>query len=120
MESNIQNNESINLLVTDVKNIIHNAKAKVAAVANTRINMSYWQIGERINREVLGNKRAEYGKRIVSTVATQLQEEYGGSEYSERNLRRMMQFANLFPDPQIVAPLATQLTWSHTVEVFSE
>ena len=117
MEKSLQNNESIHLLVIDVKNIIDNARTKVAAVVNTGINMSYWQIGERINREVLGNKRAEYGKRIVSTVATQLQEEYGGTEYSERNLRRMMQFANLFPDPQIVAPLATQLTWSHIVEV---
>lgn len=65
MEKSIQNNENINLLVIDVKNIINNGRAKIAAVANASINMSYWQIGERINREVLGNKRAEYGKRIV-------------------------------------------------------
>lgn len=117
MEKSLQNNESIHLLVTDVKNIINNAKAKVAAIANTGINMSYWQIGERINREVLGNKRAEYGKRIVSTLSTQLRHEYGGNEYNERNLRRMMQFARLFPNPQIVSTLSTQLTWSHIIEI---
>ena len=72
MEKSRQNNEPIELLVTDVKNIINNARTKVATLANAGINMTYWQIGERINREVLGNKRAEYGKRIVSTLATQL------------------------------------------------
>ena len=35
----------------------------------------YWHIGERINRELLDNKRAEYGKQIVAQVARQLQEE---------------------------------------------
>ena len=32
----------------------------------------YWHIGERINREVLGNQRAEYGKQIVSTLLSKL------------------------------------------------
>ncbi len=77
----------------------------------------YWHIGERINREILGNQRAEYGKKIVSTLSTQLQNEYGGQEYSERNLRRMMQFATLFPDINIVSTLSTQLSWSHFVEI---
>ncbi len=31
-----------------------------------------WYIGERINREILGNMRAGYGKQIVSRLATQL------------------------------------------------
>lgn len=31
-----------------------------------------WYIGERINREILGNTRAEYGKQIVLRLATQL------------------------------------------------
>ena len=30
-----------------------------------------------------------------------------------RNLRRMMQFAELFPDLRIVSALTTQLSWSH-------
>ena len=39
--------------------------------------MMYWHIGERINREVPDNQRAEYRKQIVSQVATQLQDAYG-------------------------------------------
>ena len=45
--------------------------------ANHTLTMMYWRIGERINRDILGNQRAEYGKQIVAQVATQLQEEYG-------------------------------------------
>ena len=49
----------------------------MAATANYTQTMMYWHIGERINREVLGNQRAENGKQIVAQVATQLQDEYG-------------------------------------------
>lgn len=43
--------------------------------------------------------------------------EYGGREFSTRNLRRMMQFAQSMPNPQIVTTLSTQLSWSHFQEV---
>ena len=38
-------------------------------------------IGERISREAFGNQRNEYGKLIVSQVATQLQEECGKKDF---------------------------------------
>ena len=81
------------------------------------MTMMYWHIGERINREVLGNERAEYGKQIVSAVSTELQEEYGRKEFEPRNIRRMMQFAKEFPDSKIVSQLATKLSWTHFIEI---
>ena len=104
-------------LIEDLRQIIEQARGHVAATANYAQTMMYWHIGERINREVLGNQRAEYGKQIVATVARQLQEEFGKKGFDEKSIRRMMQFATLFPDSQIVAPLARQLWWSHFVEV---
>ena len=104
-------------LIEDLRQIIEQARGHVAATANYAQTMMYWHIGERINREVLGNQRAEYGKQIVATVARQLQEEFGKIGFDEKSIRRMMQFATLFPDSQIVAPLARQLWWSHFVEV---
>ncbi len=104
-------------LIQDLRQIIEQARGRVAATANYAQTMMYWHIGERINREVLGNQRAEYGKQIVATVARQLQEEFGRKGFDEKSIRRMMQFATLFPDSQIVAPLARQLWWSHFVEV---
>ena len=70
-------------------------------------------IGERTNREVLDNQRAEYGKQIVASVARQLREEFGSKGFDEKNNRRMMQFANLFADEQIVSQAATLLAWLH-------
>ena len=57
-------------LMQDLRQIIEQARGQVAATANYELTMMYWHIGERINREVLGNQRAEYGKQIVATVAT--------------------------------------------------
>ena len=104
-------------LITDLRTLINEARNKVALIVNTEITLLYWHIGKRINKEVLGNQRAEYGKQIVLTVSTQLTEEYGKG-FNEKNLRRMMQFAELFPDFQIVAPLARQLSWSHFLMLF--
>jgi hypothetical protein len=72
----------------------------------------YWRIGNRINSEILGNQRAEYGKQIVATLSRQLTIEYGRS-YEEKNLRRMIQFANQFSDIENVATLWRQLSGSH-------
>ena len=104
-------------LIQDLRQIINQARGHVAATANYELTMMYWRIGERINREVLGNQRAEYGKQIVATVAQQLQEEYGKRGFEKSSITRMMKFAKLFPNKQIVAPLAQQLSWSHFLMV---
>lgn len=64
-------------LVEDLRQIIEQVRGRVASTVNSELTMMYWHIGERINRDVLGNQRAEYGKQIVATVSRQLQEEYG-------------------------------------------
>ncbi len=59
-------------LIQDLRQIIEQARGQVAATANYALTTMYWHVGERINREVLGNQRAEYGKQIVAQVARQL------------------------------------------------
>ena len=77
--------------------------------------MLYWNIGNRINKEVQAQSRAEnYGKQVVATLWRQLADEYGAS-FSEKNLRRMMQFAEVFPDEKIVVSLIRQLSWTHII-----
>ena len=104
-------------LLGDLRKIINTARSHVAATANYELTAMYWHIGDRINRDVLNNERAEYGKQIVATVARQLQEEYGTKGFEERTIRRMMQFALQFPDFQIVSTLLSKLSWSHFVIV---
>lgn len=106
-----------NELVDDVCQIIDNSRSKVAVIANYETTMLFWNIGNRINTEILDRKRAEYGKQIVINLSKVLQERYGSKGYEVRSLRRMMQFAQLFSDFQIVSQAATQLTWSHFIEL---
>ena len=72
-------------LIQDLRQIVEQARCRVALKVNAELTMMYWHIGERINREVLGNQRAEYGKQIIATVAQQLQEEYSIKGFDEKN-----------------------------------
>jgi predicted nuclease of restriction endonuclease-like (RecB) superfamily len=103
-------------LLNDVRQLIEQARAHVASAANSAQTLLYWRVGERIRREVLGEARADYGEQIVLTLSTQLVLAYGRG-FSEKNLRRMIQFAEVFADAQIVATLSRQLSWSHFREI---
>jgi len=107
---------SINLF-QDIFYLVTEARSYLAQTANQTITLLYWKIGNRINIDLLNNQRAEYGKQIVSELATQLQNQFGKRGFQERNIRRMMQFADMFGDLNKVTELATQLSWSHFIEL---
>lgn len=101
-----------NQLFLDIKQLIDKTRLGVSQTINVGLTMLYWNIGKRINDEILNNKRADYGKKIISTLGKQLEEQYGKG-FSVQNLRRMMQFYEVFSDKQIVASLLRQLSWTH-------
>jgi len=103
-------------LLLSIKELIEQSKQQVAISVNATMTMLYWQVGNNINSELLQHTRAEYGKQIVAMLSRQLEIAYGGS-FSEKNLRRMMQFASIFPENKIVATLSRQLSWSHIKEL---
>lgn len=106
-------NSSLNKsLFPEIRKIIEEGKQQVAQAINVGLTATYWHIGKRINDEVLNNKRADYGKQIVSTLGRQLTDEYGNG-FSAKNLRHMMKFAEVFLDFQIVSSLIRQLSWTH-------
>ncbi len=76
----------------------------------------YWQVGRRLEAEILAHRRAAYGEQVVQTVSAQLSAEFGGG-FSQPNLSRMVRFAAAFPDERAVAALARHLSWSHFVEI---
>jgi predicted nuclease of restriction endonuclease-like (RecB) superfamily len=103
-------------LLEDLRNIIEQAKRSVASVVNTHLIALNWRMGRRIHSEILKKKRAGYGEEILATVSQQLTKEYGQG-FTISSLSRMLKFAELFPDEQIVATLSQQLSWSHFVEI---
>ncbi|MDR2186838.1 MAG: PDDEXK nuclease domain-containing protein [Azonexus sp.] len=103
-------------LFATLSSLIEETRHTLARQVSSSTVFLFWRIGQRINSDILNNQRAEYGQKIVSSLAAQLSASYGRS-FEARNLRRMMQFAEQFPDFEIVAPLAPQLSWSHIIAV---
>ncbi|MGE3104594.1 MAG: YhcG family protein [Lysobacterales bacterium] len=103
-------------LLGELRSLIEQARQQVAQAANSKLTLLYWNVGRRIQREVLKDGRAEYGEQIVSTLSTQLVHEYGQG-FALRSLRRMVQFAEAFQDETIVVSLSQQLSWSHFIEI---
>jgi predicted nuclease of restriction endonuclease-like (RecB) superfamily len=107
---------SENDLFIELSQLIEQSKQQVTVQVNSAVTILFWQVGNRINQDILQNKRAEYGKQIVPTLSTQLENKYGRN-FEEKNLRRMMQFAEQFTDFQIVVTLSRQLSWSHYLAI---
>ena len=101
-------------LLCDLRGLIEETRAHVATTVNAALTMLYWRIGQRINEEVLKGERAAYGAEILQTVSAKLMVEYGSS-FSEKNLRRMIQFSEVFPDEQILVSLIRHLSWTHFI-----
>lgn len=104
------------VLLKDLRELIEAARQDVARQVNSLLVLLYWRVGKRIRQDVLEEKRAGYGERIVYAVSTQLVKEFG-TGFSEKNLRRMVQFAETFPNEQIVVTLSRQLGWSHFIAI---
>ncbi len=103
-------------LAADVRSMIEQTREGVARTVNAGMTLLYWRIGKRIQTEVLGNERAEYGEEIVATLSRQLVRDLGNG-FSSKSLRRMIQFAQVFSEGEIVATLSRQLGWSHFKEI---
>lgn len=96
----------------DIRRLIEETRSAVATAVNAALTTLYWQIGKRINEEILKGERAGYGEQIVHALSAPLQMEYGQG-FTRRNLFNMIRFAQVFPDEGIVSALRTQLNWTH-------
>ena len=99
-------------LVRDVRELIQTAREQVARQVNAALVTLYWHIGRRIRQDILKEKRAEYGARILSALGRELTAEFGAG-YTDRNLASMVKFAEAFPHENILHALRTKLSWTH-------
>lgn len=106
--------DSSDALLGEIRVLIEESRTHVARTANAALTLTCWRIGRRIGMEILGGERAVYGGQIVAALARQLESEFGRG-FGEKNLRRMIQFAELFSDEAIVVSLMRELTWTHFI-----
>jgi len=55
-------------LLTDLRQLIAEARQDVARQVNSALVLLYWRVGKRIRQDILKEKRAEYGGQIVSAL----------------------------------------------------
>ncbi|HEX3532492.1 MAG TPA: DUF1016 N-terminal domain-containing protein, partial [Thermoanaerobaculia bacterium] len=103
-------------VLAEVRGLILEGRQQTARLVNAGLTLLYWKVGDCVRREILKEGRAEYGAEIVRTLSAQLEVEFGRG-FGEKSLHRMVQFAETFSDPQIVATLSRQLGWSHFREI---
>jgi predicted nuclease of restriction endonuclease-like (RecB) superfamily len=112
MKAIATDNAASQTLLTDIRQLIGQSRAQLATAVNSALTLLYWHIGRRIRSEVLKGERAEYGEQIVASLSQQLVTDYGRG-FSNKNLRHMLRFAEVFPGEEIVYALSRQLSWTH-------
>lgn len=96
-----------NSLIAEIKSLIEQSRQQVAATVNSAITLLYWQIGNRINEEILLHSRADYGKQIVQTLSAQLVVEYGKG-WGEKHLRHCLRIAETIQKLHLAIEIAQQ------------
>ncbi|HRZ42371.1 MAG TPA: PDDEXK nuclease domain-containing protein [Bacteroidales bacterium] len=101
-------------LLIELKSLIEKGKLETISYANSTLTCIFWSIGKRIRAFINESGNLGYGKKVVVNLSIQLTESYGRS-FEEKNLRRMIQFSEIYPDFENVVTLSRQLSWSHFV-----
>lgn len=95
--------------IQDIKQIITQSREQAIRSVDFHRVLMYWHIGQRIfEEEQQGKARAEYGKYLIKTLASELVPQFG-SGFSARQLERYRQFYRTFP---IASALRSQLNWT--------
>lgn len=118
--------QEYNRLYTDACGIIEEARAQAYKAVNVALTLRNWKLGERIAKEELdGAERAEYGKRVVATLAKDLSAKYGKG-FDRKSLYNYLKFFRFYP--KIVDAVSRQfgkvdaasrqlLPWTHYREL---
>ena len=101
-------------LLQQISDTYTQGRNQAVQAVNTHITQTYWQVGRQIVEFEQGGKaRAEYGKALISKLASDLSLRHGKG-FSRSNLTRFRQFYLAWP---IGATLSHQLGWSVIVEL---
>lgn len=62
-----QNNDLLlsNPLFAELSTLIEQSRQQVVTYANSTLTLLFWQVGKRINEDVLQNQRASYGNKLL-------------------------------------------------------
>lgn len=99
-------------LLGEIQTLIQSARQRAAVAVNAELSLLYWQVGQRIQQEMLQGQRADYGKQLIQNLSVALTFEYGKG-WSTKQLRHCLRFVEIVSQEQKVSVLRRQLSWSH-------
>jgi len=102
-------------IVGNIKAQIASAQQRVILNANKELVMLYWNIGKTIN------KHKTWGSKFIENMARDIKSAFPNQRgFSERNLKYMSKFANIYNDLEIMQKVSAQLSWSHNVALLDK
>lgn len=99
-------------LLSDIKQRIHSAQVRTAMAGNASMLLLYWEIG----RELAERQKQEgWGAAVLPRLAADLHNDLPEVKgFSERNLRRMIQFHQEYPELFAIWPLPVAQIGRHS------
>ena len=96
----------------EIRGLLKSARENIVSTINSTMAKTYFLIGKKIvEEEQNGEKRAEYGKKLIKELSKKLTKEFGKG-FSERNLEQMRKFYLAYSIPQTLSA-EFRLSWSH-------
>ncbi|MDO8554347.1 MAG: PDDEXK nuclease domain-containing protein [Candidatus Micrarchaeota archaeon] len=100
--------------IQGIKDLIKTARHNIIYAVNSEMVKTYFEIGKRIvEEEQKGSSRAEYGKKLIESLSTELHEEFGRG-FNRTDLQKMRRFYLVYQKWGTVSP---KLAWSHYCEL---
>ncbi|MDR1329766.1 MAG: PDDEXK nuclease domain-containing protein [Oscillospiraceae bacterium] len=101
--------------------LIQQARRSLERSVNTAMTVTYYEIGRRIiEKEQQGEKRAQYGKRILQGLSDYLTANIGRG-YSAENLRLMRKFYLTYISDEIskssILKFNPNISWTHYIQL---
>lgn len=105
-----------NSMMNEIRDLLLNARQRVAIQVNTELLSTYWHIGRIIvEHEQESKDRAEYGKQTLKELSKELTNEFGKG-FSVSNIQFMRRFYQTY---QIQQTVSVKLSWSHYCELLT-
>ena len=108
-----------NSLIDRISELIKNARTGVVVAINYAMTAAYFEVGRMIvEDEQSGNKRADYGDKLITAISDRLTRE-NGKGFSLTNIKQMRSFYIAYKNTQKGQTLSDQfkLSWSHYLKL---
>ncbi|MGB3949384.1 MAG: PDDEXK nuclease domain-containing protein [Bacteroidia bacterium] len=104
--------------LSEIKDKIRKAQYEAMKQVNATLLTLYWEIGKSI---VEKQKEHGWGKSVVETLSTDLQNEFIGQQgYSSQNLWRMRKFYLEYHKNEKLSPMVREISWSHNTVIIDQ